>query len=116
MTLINKKGKEVSRVNKAAKARVDFILVGNEIANPGKKNIYLCIYGPEGYPISNADLKTFSFEGTAKTYSAVREVEYQNQALEASIFMDYQAFTKGTYKIELYCDGHLIGIKEVNFK
>lgn len=116
MTILNKKGKEVTRIKNAERARVDFTLLGNELAEPGARTIYVCIYSPEGYVLANADTKSFSFEGEPKIYSASREIDYQNENLDVSIFYASNAMGAGAYKIEIYCDGRLIGSTEQAFR
>lgn len=116
MTILNKKGKEVTRIKNAERARVDFTLLGNELAEPGARTMYLCIYSPEGYVLANPDAASFSFEGEPKIYSASREIDYQNENLEVSIFYANNAMVKGTYRMEIYCEGKLIGSTEQVFK
>ena len=113
MVALNAKSKDVTRIKNAARLRTDFVLGGNELAEPGQRTIYLCITSPEGYVLSGPDAATFSFEGAQKVYSASREVDYQNDDLGVSIFFNGSGFTAGTYKVELYTDGKLIGQSEV---
>ena len=116
MVTLNKKGKEVTRIKNAERVRVDFTLLGNELAEPGARTMYVCIYSPEGYVLANDDAKSFSFEGEPKIYSASREIDYQNENLDVSIFYANNAMKAGVYKIEIYCDGRLIGTTEQAFK
>ena len=113
MIALNANDKMITRVKNAARLRTDFVLGGNELAEPGQRTIYLCISSPEGYVLSGPDAATFSFEGEQKVYSASREVDYQNDDLGVSIFFNGSGFTAGTYKVELYTDGKLIGQGEV---
>jgi hypothetical protein len=109
-------GKEPSRIKNATQLRVDFHLGGNELAEPGNKWLYICIYAPDGYLLANSDAASFSFEGDKKVYSARRDVDYQNEDLPVSIFYKDENLTTGTYKVEIYCDGLLIGQSEAYFK
>ncbi|MBE6213889.1 MAG: hypothetical protein E7131_04320 [Rikenellaceae bacterium] len=113
ITPLNGKNKEITRVKNAARLRTNFVLGGNELAEPGQRKIYLCITSPEGYILSGPEAATFSFEGEQKVYSASREVDYQNDDLEVGIYFDGSGFTAGTYKVELFVDGKLIGQSEV---
>ena len=49
-------------------------------------------------------------------YSAVREVDYQNQDVEVSIYYRGSGFTEGQYSIELYADGNMIGSGTVSMR
>lgn len=113
MIAMNAKSKEITRVKNAARLCVDFVMAGNELAEPGSKTVYLCITSPDGYVLSTPDASSFSFEGEPKIYSAERTVDYANDDLPVRIFYNGSGFTAGTYRIELYAEGRLIGQTEV---
>ena len=46
----------------------------------------------------------------------MREVDYQNQDLEVGIFFNSTGFAAGTYTIELYSEGRLIGSNQIVMK
>ena len=58
-------------------------------------------------------MPTFEFEGERMSYSAMREVDYQNQDLAVGIYYNSSGLTTGTYRIELYCDGRHIGEAQI---
>ena len=113
---LNERGRDVSRVRSADRLRVDFMLASNDLTAPGNKTIYLRITSPDGYILTTDAIPTFDFEGEKLTYSASREVDYQNNDLSVSIFFTGAGFTDGDYKVELYADGHLIGVSQVSLK
>lgn len=110
---LNAKDKIVSRVKQAATLRVDFTIGANELAKAGNRPVYLCIVAPDGFPLTTDAMPTFTYQGKEKGYSASREVDYQNEDLDVSIFFKGKGFIPGTYKIELYMDGNQIGSTEV---
>ena len=55
-------------------------------------------------------MPSFEYEGERLTYSAMREVDYQNQDLEVGIYFTSSGFAAGTYRMELYLS--LIHISE----
>lgn len=113
MAALNAKSKEITRVKNAARLSVNFVLAGNELAEPGAKTVYVCITSPDGYVLSTPDAASFSFEGEPKIYSAQRDVDYQNDDLPVKIFYNGSGFTAGTYRVELYTEGRLIGQADV---
>jgi len=113
LVALNAKGKEVSRVKNAARLRADFILSANELATPGDRTVYLRIVSPDGYPLSTESVPTFEIDGERMTYSASRDIDYQNDDLGVSIFYNGSGFTAGTYTVQLYSDGYLIGSTEI---
>ena len=110
---LNDKGRDVTRIKNAARLRVDFVLAANELATPGNKAVYARITSPDGYVLTTEAMPTFEFEGSAITYSAMREVDYQNADLEVGIYFNSTGFAPGTYKVELYMEGRMIGSNDI---
>ncbi|MFI3285632.1 MAG: hypothetical protein R3Y08_03165 [Rikenellaceae bacterium] len=116
MATLNDRGSEVSRVKRADRLRVDFVISANEFADPGNIEIFLRIISPDGFALSTEALPTFKFEGQTLTYSASRTVDYQNQDLPVSIFYNGSGYIEGTYKIELYTTNYLLAKTEVTVR
>lgn len=110
---LSAKGKPVSRVRTATTLRVDFTLNANELATPGNREVYVRITSPDGYILSTEQTPSFEFEGGKLSYSASREVDYQNEDLDVSIFYNGSGFAAGTYKVQLYSGGYMMGSTEV---
>ena len=110
---LNAKSKVVTRVKQAARLRVNFVLAANELAEPGNKVIYACVTSPEGYLLASPNAGNFDFEGEKKLYSQQREMAYEGNDLSGAIYIDGTGFTPGTYHVELYTDGRLIGESDV---
>ncbi len=108
--------KPVTRVKRATTLRVDFTIGANDIAAAGNRMIYLCITSPDGYVLTKSAGHTFTYQGGKKSYSAAREVDYQNEDLDVSIFYKDEGFTPGAYRIALYMNGGLIGSSEVDLR
>ena len=113
LVALNAKDKPVSRVRTATKLCVSFTLNSNELATPGNREVYVRITSPDGYILSTEQTPTFEFEGGKLNYSASREVVYQNEDLEVNIFYNGSGFAAGTYKVQLYSDGYMIGSTEL---
>lgn len=111
MVPINDKDREV-RIKRATRLRTDFELTANELAEPGEKEIYLCIYGPDGYVLASDPMILFMFEGDEMMASAMRKVDYENRSVPVSIYYNSGGLDSGTYKVEIYVDGRLSGVQE----
>ena len=116
MVALNSRDNEVSRVKNATTLRVDFAISSNELAAPGNRKVYLCIKSPDGYLLTSESMPTFEFQGMNIGYSAVREVDYQNEDVEVSIYYRGRGFTEGADSIEIYTDGNLIGTGSVSMR
>lgn len=113
LTGLNARNKEVSRIRNAERVRVDFVLTANELTTPGNKAVYMRLTSPDGYVLTTEAMPTFEYEGERLSCSAMREVDYQNQDLEVGIYFDSSGFAAGTYLVQLYCDGYMIGSAEI---
>lgn len=109
---LNNNDREVTRVGRAARLRVDFVLSANALTNPGNRPIYVRLAGPDGYVLANQSQATFTFEGDPLIYSAMREVDYQNEDLDVGIYYNGGDLQAGKYKVEIFMDGMLIGSTE----
>lgn len=115
LVALNSNDKEVSRAGRAARLRVDFVLSGNELAEPGERFIYARVIHPDGYVMSE-NSGMFDAGGERMTYSARREVDYQNKDLNVGIYYNGSDITGGTYRVELYMDGYRIGETEISLR
>ena len=116
LTALNSNDRVVPRASRAERLRVDFILTANDLATPGERYVYVRITGPDGYVLANDISSLFSYEGDKLTYSAVREIDYQNKDLEVGLYYNGSGVTSGTYKVEIYMDGYMIGSTEAFLK
>lgn len=113
LTALNSRSKDVTRIKNAARLRTDFMLAANELTEPGDKTIYVRIMAPDGYVLSTEGAPTFEFEGERLSYSAERTIDYQNEDIEVGIFYSGSGFTAGTYTVQLYTEGRLIGSSQI---
>lgn len=116
LTALNSNDRVVPRASRAVRLRVDFILTANDLATPGERNVYVRITGPDGYVLAGDVASLFDFEGDKLTYSAVREIDYQNSDLEVGLYYNGSGITSGTYMVEIYMDGYMIGSAEAYLK
>jgi hypothetical protein len=111
-----KNGKESSTAvaKKVDKMRISFDLDENMIAESGTKEVYVCLYAPDGTPIAVQALGSGTFDlrtGEEKTYTQKLEVSY-TQYKRQTVTFDWRQnadFEIGTYKIEVYNNGFKVG-------
>ncbi|PWT71017.1 MAG: hypothetical protein C5B59_18945 [Bacteroidetes bacterium] len=88
--------------------------VANRIAQTGQTDVYVCITGPDGKPISVPSLGSGTFttrEEGDKVYTAKVPVDIEAGKTKSVQFAWKQntPFAKGDYKIEIYHNGFKIG-------
>ena len=114
---VKKSGKEIKRIRRARKLKVNFTLVANTIATPGERTVYARIIGTDGYVMTSSQNDLFDFNGEKIGFTASREVDYQNNDLKVSVYLDgVKGLKKGTYSVEIYMGGDLIGSREITTK
>src|ERR1700761_7412872 len=107
------KDKETVNAKKVNKLVIGFD-VANRIAQTGQTDVYVCITGPDGKPISVPALGSGTFttrdEGD-KIFTAKVPVDFEAGKSKSVQFAWKQnsEFTKGNYKIEIYHNGVKIG-------
>lgn len=116
LSATSKRGKNVTRASRAALLKVDMALTSNDLTIPGERSIYMRIIGPDGIILTNSTENIFEYEGDMITYSALRDVDYQNQDLEVSVFFNSNEIEKGVYIAELYMDGYFVGSAELSLR
>ncbi len=116
LVALNSNDREVPRASRAVRLLVEFTLTANDLATPGERNVYVRITGPDGYVLAGDIESLFDFEGDKLTYSAVREIDYQNKDLEVGLYYNGAGITGGTYKVEIFMDGYMIGTSESYLK
>ena len=99
------------KAKKAIQFRSSFSISENSLANAEKKIIYLQIIDPSGEIMQSKLNNTIETENGTVVYSDKKEIDYQNQALDLTIYYNLQGgeAVKGNYKVKIFCDGSIIG-------
>lgn len=114
LTPLNKKGKSESNMKKWKQLRVDFSIAKNVTAQSGLKTVYVRITTPVGSVLSAG---TFPYENKQLQYSIKKTLEYDGQNTPVSVFWNInEVHTAGTYRIDIFCDGQMIGNKSFVMK
>jgi len=107
------KDKETTTARKVNKLVIGFD-VANRIAQTGQTDVYVCITGPDGKPISVPALGSGTFttrDDGDKVYTAKVPVDFEagkNKSVQFA-WKQNSEFQKGSYKIEIYHNGFKIG-------
>ncbi len=117
ITGINVKGgkeKQTTTAKRVDVFRISFDLDENRISSSGSKELYVCVYGPDGKPItmpSNSGTFQSRDEGE-KVFTNKVDVQYEN-GKRTPVSFDWKPeagkYQTGNYKIEIYQNGFKIG-------
>jgi len=115
ITPVNVKRNGKEKVSTTAK-RVDKMVVSfdvaNRIAQAGSTDIYVLVIGPDGKAITTSTAGQFTTrEEGDKSYTAKLPVEFETAKTKNVnfSFVPGTAFQQGSYKIQIYQNGFLIG-------
>jgi hypothetical protein len=117
---VRSNGKQVDteRANKAEMIKCCFTLGENKVTDAGDKTLYMRVISPDGKVLPTSDgASRFKFNGVEGEYSAKREVNYQNQPVDACIFWTGgEELRTGQYIVEVYEAGALVSKASFNLK
>ncbi|MEP6466833.1 MAG: hypothetical protein ABJB05_11040 [Parafilimonas sp.] len=109
------KEKVVTKANKTDVFRISFDLDENRIAPSGTKELYVCVTGPDGHPITipaNGSGTFATRDQGEKVFTNKIDVQYE-QGKRMPVSFDWKPETgkyqTGSYKVEIYQNGYKIG-------
>lgn len=114
----NGKQVETDRAKKAEMVKCCFTLGENKVTSAGDKTLYMRVISPDGKVLraTEADNR-FKFNGVEGEYSARREINYQNQPVDACIFWTgTDELRTGQYIVEVYEAGALVSKTNFDLK
>lgn len=107
---VNDRGREQSRLSRSTQFVVSFTVTRNITAEPGERTIYIRIMTPDGNVLSKSSDNKFTYENSDILYSMRRVVEYGGEEIPVTMYWDIEEFLMpGTYKADIFADGHHIG-------
>ena len=117
---LNRRGRKVKKAKKVDKFKVCFTLGENDIAKPGKRDVYIRIARPDDLVLISSEENLFTFEGKELAYTSKREVEYDNQEKEMCIFfqntLNKEGLIPGNYAVDIFTDGKQVGTVDFHLK
>lgn len=114
---LNKRGKDTEKASRTAKIKVGFTIRENPLIAAGEKVVYLRITRPDQLVLATSEQDLFNYEGKQIVFSAKRAVNYENKDVEVAIYWDNSGtLISGTYNVDLFCEGKLIGSGTFNLK
>jgi hypothetical protein len=106
----DKKGKQAKKVKDIVKFQIGFTIVKNITAEAGNKTIYIRITKPDNDVLTKNSGNTFSYENRNLSYSIKKYVEYTGEEQSITVFWDVEEFLyAGSYGVDIFADGNLIG-------
>lgn len=106
----NKRSKKVKKVKDVVKLAIGFTIVKNITAETGERTLYIRITKPDNDVLTKSPSNTFSYENRTLNYSIKKYIEYNGEEQAINVFWDVEEFLyAGTYRVDIFADGTLIG-------
>ena len=110
----NSAGKVIDRSKNVARLLVTLSLVENALAEPGPVRVYVRVKDPDGNLLDDGRGASFTLNGETLPATASREVDYQGQEVEMSIYVNnIPAYNKGIYTVEAFTTQSKLGSAEL---
>ena len=104
--------KDGFKAKKVDKLKVVFNLADNKVAKKDSKQVMLRVIDPSGAVLfdNTTGGGTFTAVGKEIPYTAMQEISFSNTKQKLTYnYVKGSAYVPGKYKIELYCESHMIG-------
>lgn len=115
---LNNTTEVTNRAKSVIQIKSTFTVSENPITEAGKKVVYMQVINPDGKTLQSKSSNTIQTELGNIAYSDKKEIDYQNQRIDLSIFYDLKGeeAMKGNYKVKIYCEGNMIGTDSFTLK
>ncbi len=109
---LNKRGKETDKISKATQLKFSFTISRNVTAEIGEKYVYLRIMKPDDDVLVKDRSNVFVYEDQEIAYSTRKLIEYGGEDLAVVMYWPITEYlTPGSYRVDIFVDGNLIGKK-----
>ncbi|NQY68537.1 MAG: hypothetical protein HRT72_12560 [Flavobacteriales bacterium] len=112
---------KTSRARRVDKIEICFTLAENEIADKGKRDVYVRISTPSGKVLAKGSSEEymFNFPGGRGYFSIKEDLDYQGEEVEKCIYwyrQQEEMVESGEYVVSLFSDGGEIGKMSFNLE
>lgn len=111
----NKRGKTAKKVKDIMKFKINFSIVKNITAETGERTLYIRITKPDNDVLTKSPSNTFPYENRELVYSIKKYIEYNGEEQTVTVYWDVEEYLyAGTYRVDIFTDGTLIGSQSFN--
>ena len=105
-----KRGKKTDRIKRITRLDISFTVVKNITAKTGQRTLYVRITKPNQEVLTKSAANTFPYENRNIAYSIKKYIEYTGEEQNVTVYWNVEEFLQaGTYRVDIFADGNLIG-------
>ena len=106
-------GRSESKLKRAKKLVLNFLIAKNITTETGEKTVYVRIMAPDGNALTKSENDTFKYENRDINYSMKKYIEYTGEEQELTMYWDIEEFLQaGKYRVHIFVDGNMIGYND----
>ena len=110
VTTLNERERATSRLRKIALIKFDFVVLKNITTPTGNKIVYLRIVTPDERILNKRETDVFEFEGSNIKFSCKKQFEYMGEEVAETLYWSVEeVLIEGTYRVNIFIDGNLVG-------
>ena len=110
----NKKGKAAKKIKNVKKFVIGFAIARNVTTSTGIRSLFVRITTPTGDVLTKGG--TFAYENRQLEYSIRKDIEYTGEEQSVTVYWDVtEALSAGSYRVDIFADGHNIGTTHFSF-
>lgn len=110
----NNSDKVTDRSSRVVRLLTSLTLIENDLAPKGPVRVYIRVKDPDGVILTNSTQTSFDFAGETMIASASRQVDYEGQEVDMSIYLnEIGSYTKGIYTVDVYTEQAKLGSAEL---
>lgn len=110
VTTLNERERATSRLRKIALIKFDFVVLKNITTPTGNKIVYLRIITPDERILNKKETDVFEFEGSNIKFSCKKQFEYMGEEVAETLYWSVEeVLIEGTYRVDIFIDGNLVG-------
>ena len=113
----NRRSRRAKKAKDVTKFNIDFTIVKNITAETGERTLYINIYKPNNEVLCQNAANTFNYENRTLPYSIRKYVEYNGEEQEVTVYWNVDEYlSDGTYRVDIFAEGTLIGSQSFNLE
>ena len=110
VTTLNERERKTTRLRKIALIKFDFVVLKNITTPTGNKVVYLRIVTPDERILTKNAADVFEFEGSQIAFSCKKQFEYMGEEVAETLYWSVEeVLIEGTYRVDIFIDGNLVG-------
>ena len=111
---LKKNDKDVKKIKDCKTMQVSFTITRNVTATNGNRTVYVRIQNPGGNTLNGGG--TFPYENRNLQYTMKKNIEYTGEETNLTLFWQVsQMLEAGDYRVSIFVDGNMIGIRTFSF-